>query len=62
MDHAEERFGKTFVSDIKAVLSVCVIFLTYPFFWALYDQQGSRSLKKKRNLELDIRSFWSRFG
>ncbi len=39
MDHAEEKYGKTFVSDIKAVLSVCVIFCMYPVFWALYDQQ-----------------------
>ena len=42
MDYAVERFGKSFVEDIKAVLRVCVLFLTYPFFWALYDQQGSR--------------------
>eukprot|EP00095_Tigriopus_kingsejongensis_P000412 maker-scaffold19_size710362-snap-gene-5.13 protein:Tk00412 transcript:maker-scaffold19_size710362-snap-gene-5.13-mRNA-1 annotation:"peptide transporter family 1-like isoform x2" len=42
LDHAENRFGAQFVSDVKAVLRVCVLFLLYPVFWALYDQQGSR--------------------
>ncbi|TRY69566.1 hypothetical protein TCAL_07633 [Tigriopus californicus] len=42
LDYAEDRFGTTFVSDVKAVLRVCILFLMYPVFWALYDQQGSR--------------------
>ena len=44
MDYAEldPRFSPQFVADVKAVLRVCVLFLLYPFFWALYDQQGSR--------------------
>lgn len=39
MDHAEDRFGAEMVSDVKAVLRICIIFLMYPLFWALYDQQ-----------------------
>jgi dipeptide/tripeptide permease len=30
------------VSEVKAVLNVGVLFLLYPIFWSLYDQQGSR--------------------
>ena len=39
LDYAEPRFGPSFVSDVKAVLRVCTLFLLYPIFWALYDQQ-----------------------
>ena len=41
MDYAEDRFGKRFVADIKAVLRISVLFCMYPVFWALYDQQVS---------------------
>lgn len=44
LDYAEERYGKVFVADVKAVLRVCVLFLLYPLFWALYDQQASISV------------------
>ncbi len=36
---ARVRYGNVFVSEVNAVLKVCVLFLTYPLFWALYDQQ-----------------------
>ncbi len=39
MDAAVPRYGKDFVRDVRAVLNVCVLFTTYPLFWALYDQQ-----------------------
>ncbi len=45
MDYAVERFGKSFVGDVKAVLNVCVIFCMYPVFWALYDQQVGEEKK-----------------
>ena len=37
-DEAEDRFGAKFVADCRAVLSVGVIFFTFPMFWALFDQ------------------------
>lgn len=36
---AEEKYGKAFIHDCKAVLRVGKLFLLYPIFWALYDQQ-----------------------
>merc|ERR1719414_1433142 len=41
-DEAEVRFGAKFVADCRAVLRVGVIFFTFPMFWALFDQTGSR--------------------
>lgn len=39
---AEAKYGDGFVSDVKDVLKVLVMFLPLPIFWALFDQQGSR--------------------
>lgn len=41
-DKAKVRFGAVLVSEVRAVLKVSVLFITFPMFWALYDQQGSR--------------------
>jgi hypothetical protein len=35
---------REFVSDIKGLFRVIIMFLPVPMFWALYDQQGSRWL------------------
>ncbi|GMT07867.1 hypothetical protein PENTCL1PPCAC_30041, partial [Pristionchus entomophagus] len=32
---------KEYVSDVRALLNVIVMFLPVPIFWSLYDQQGS---------------------
>jgi len=37
-----DRFDQDTLNDIKAVYRVGVLFLLYPMYWALYDQQGSR--------------------
>jgi len=42
LEAATGVFDKTFISDLKAVMRVSKIFLFYPMYWALYDQQGSR--------------------
>ena len=42
---ARVRYGNVFVSEVNAVLKVCVLFLTYPLFWALYDQQVNKYSK-----------------
>uniref|UniRef100_A0A0M3ICN9 Solute carrier family 15 (Oligopeptide transporter), member 1 n=1 Tax=Ascaris lumbricoides TaxID=6252 RepID=A0A0M3ICN9_ASCLU len=34
--------GKRFVEDVKSLFRVIIVFLPVPFFWSLYDQQGSR--------------------
>ena len=40
-DKAKVRFGAVLVSEVRAVLKVSVLFITFPMFWALYDQQVS---------------------
>lgn len=42
LDHAEIKCGYRLVNDTKALLKILVLYLPLPFFWALFDQQGSR--------------------
>eukprot|EP00055_Hartaetosiga_balthica_P013406 m.68744 g.68744 ORF g.68744 m.68744 type:complete len:809 (+) comp8256_c1_seq1:40-2466(+) len=42
LDPAKQKFGEEFIADIRQMLSVLVLFLPAPLFWALFDQQGSR--------------------
>ncbi|XP_060839688.1 peptide transporter family 1-like isoform X3 [Rhopalosiphum padi] len=42
LDLAGNKYSETEVSDTKAALEVLYIFIAYPVFWALYEQQGSR--------------------
>jgi hypothetical protein len=51
LDPAKKRFGEGFILDVRAVLSVFVIFSPTVFFWALYDQQGSRWTLQAQQME-----------
>ncbi|KAG1683560.1 Solute carrier family 15 member 1 [Nymphon striatum] len=42
LDHAEDKFDHKFIKDTKAVVHVLKLFIPIPFFWALFDQLGSR--------------------
>jgi len=42
LDYASDKYDKQLISDVKRVLSVLVLYLPVPIFWALFDQQGSR--------------------
>ncbi|XP_024944232.1 solute carrier family 15 member 1 isoform X3 [Cephus cinctus] len=42
LDHADDKYDKKLIEDIKAVVQVLKLFLPLPVFWALFDQQGSR--------------------
>uniref|UniRef100_F1KUZ0 Oligopeptide transporter 1 n=1 Tax=Ascaris suum TaxID=6253 RepID=F1KUZ0_ASCSU len=39
---SEKCAQKRFVEDVKSLFRVIIVFLPVPFFWSLYDQQGSR--------------------
>lgn len=39
IDHASHKYSKIEVSSTKAALEVLYIFIAYPVFWALYEQQ-----------------------
>ena len=42
LDAANDRYDQKTIDEFKAVYNVGVLFLLYPMYWALYDQQGSR--------------------
>lgn len=42
LDYAEPKVGQKMVADTKILLKILVLFLPFPVFWALFDQQGSR--------------------
>ena len=54
MDYAETTYGKKLVLETKILLNVLVLFLPLPFFWALFDQQGSRWTFQATRMSGDI--------
>lgn len=42
LDHADDKYDKTTISNIRDTLQVLKLFIPIPIFWALFDQQGSR--------------------
>lgn len=42
LDYAEGKYGKQMVYDIKCLLKILILYVPFPLFWALYDQQSSR--------------------
>ncbi|KAK7788795.1 hypothetical protein R5R35_010889 [Gryllus longicercus] len=42
LDYADDQYEKKEIEDIKSALRVLYLYLPLPFFWALFDQQGSR--------------------
>jgi len=42
LDYADDKYDKTLINDTKATLRVLFLYLPLPFFWALFEQQGSR--------------------
>jgi hypothetical protein len=39
LDYAKDKYGNTFVEDVKALQGVVYVFLPVPIFWSLFDQQ-----------------------
>ena len=42
LDAAGDEYDETFVRDLKCLFPILVMYLPVPFFWALFDLQGSR--------------------
>ncbi|XP_044017460.1 solute carrier family 15 member 1-like [Aphidius gifuensis] len=57
LDHADDKYDKALISDIKAALKVLVLFVPLPMFWALYDQQGSTWTEMANYMDCQIGSF-----
>ena len=44
LDPAKEKYDSSLVEDTKILLSVLVLFLPLPVFWALFDQQVEKEV------------------
>ncbi|KAJ8891000.1 hypothetical protein PR048_010509 [Dryococelus australis] len=42
LNYADDKYPEKLIEDIKATLRILLLFVPLPFFWALFDQQGSR--------------------
>jgi solute carrier family 15 oligopeptide transporter 1 len=41
LDYAKPKYG-SLTDDIKSLFRILILYIPLPFFWALFDQQGSR--------------------
>jgi len=37
--YADDKFSEKTITDIRSALDVIYLFIPFPFFWALFDQQ-----------------------
>ncbi|KAL0902567.1 hypothetical protein ABMA27_000405 [Loxostege sticticalis] len=57
LDHADDKYDKNLIDDIKSLLRVLVLYIPLPVFWALFDQQGSRWTFQADRMRQDIGSW-----
>ncbi|XP_026332707.1 peptide transporter family 1 isoform X2 [Hyposmocoma kahamanoa] len=57
LDHADDKYDRNLIEDIKCLLRVLVLFIPLPIFWALFDQQGSRWTFQADRMRQDIGSW-----
>lgn len=42
LDYSIEKYGEDLVDETRKLLKLLVLYIPLPFFWALFEQQGSR--------------------
>ena len=42
LDHAKGKYSSQSIADTKILLRLLVVYLTFPIYWALFKQTGSR--------------------
>ncbi|XP_063979049.1 peptide transporter family 1-like isoform X2 [Diachasmimorpha longicaudata] len=57
LDYADDKYDSTLISDIKSALQIMTLFIPLPFFWALFDQQGSRWTFQATRMDGQIGNF-----
>ncbi|XP_076622950.1 peptide transporter family 1 isoform X1 [Colletes latitarsis] len=57
LDHADDKYDKPLIDNIKAALQVMKLFIPIPIFWALFDQQGSRWTIQANKMNGEIGNF-----
>ncbi|EFA80816.1 hypothetical protein PPL_06404 [Heterostelium album PN500] len=56
LDRSKSKYDSHTVDAVKAALNVLLVFLSLPFFWAMYDQSGSRWTLQARSMNLSLGS------
>ena len=59
LDYAEEKYGASHVKDTKKALSVLLMYLPLPIFWALHAQQGSRWVFQATKMNGDVGGWYT---
>ncbi|KAG5684399.1 hypothetical protein PVAND_013634 [Polypedilum vanderplanki] len=54
LDYGETKYGRKLVLETKILFNILVLILPLPFFWALFDQQGSRWTFQATRMDGDI--------
>ncbi|XP_055843113.1 peptide transporter family 1 isoform X2 [Episyrphus balteatus] len=57
LDHAEKKYDKQLIADVKVLLRVLLLYVPLPIFWALFDQQGSRWTFQATRMNGDMGGF-----
>nr|XP_018914464.1 PREDICTED: peptide transporter family 1-like isoform X1 [Bemisia tabaci] len=59
LDHADDKFEAKLIGDIKALFKILYLLLPLPFFWALFDQQGSRWTFQATLMDGTVTPWWT---
>lgn len=54
LDYSIEIYGRQLVNETKCLLNILMLFLPLPFFWTLYDQQGTYWIAQAENMNRDL--------
>ncbi|XP_077305849.1 solute carrier family 15 member 2-like [Lithobates pipiens] len=57
LDWASENYSKKLITEVKMVTKVLFLYIPFPMFWALYDQQGSRWTLQATRMNADFTAF-----
>lgn len=57
LDYADDKYGKRNIEDVKILLQILLLYIPLPFFWSLFDQQGSRWTFQASRMDGDLGGF-----
>lgn len=50
-DTEESKSERAFIEEVRVAMQVCFLFLPFPIYWALFDQQGSRWVLQGKRMD-----------
>lgn len=54
LDYSVDEYGPELVNDIRILSKILILYLPLPFFWSLFDQQGSRWTYQAKRMNGDL--------